>query len=215
MGEAGGADDPYDPDSAEERRRSLRAAGRLARSRVLGETRVDATAAIIGRLLLLPEIAAARRVLVTAAVGDELDLTGLRDRLQARGTTVALPVTHGTDLVPVDLTPATALTPGWRDVPEPAGPPSEGAIDVVVVPALALDRHGRRLGYGGGHFDRFLAGPAAAVTAVGAVFHDQLVDRVPTLPHDVALDVVVTDQGVWRGGVPVTSHGAAGGPTGG
>lgn len=188
----------------EEQRHVLRAAGRLARARVTGAARVDATAAVIARVLLLPEVEAAGRVLVTAAVGDELDLAGLRDRLRARGTAVALPVVDGDDLIPVDLAQDTDVAPGWRDVPEPVGPPSPGPIDVVVVPALALDRRGGRLGYGGGHFDRFLAGPASGATSVGAVFHRQLVEDVPTLDHDVTLDVVVTDQGVWRGGAEVS-----------
>lgn len=190
----------------EERRHRLRAAGRLARSRVTGTDRADATAAIIGRLLLLPEVEQAERVLVTAAVGDELDLAGLRERLVARGTAVALPVVDGDDLIVVDLRPDTELAAGWRDVPEPVGPPSPGPVDVVMVPALVLDRRGGRLGYGGGHFDRFLAGPASGATSVGAVFHAQLVEEVPTLPHDVTLDVVVTDQGVWRGGAAVTTN---------
>ena len=189
-----------------ERRRELRAAGRLARSRVADADRVDATAAIVGRILLLPEVERAERVLVTAAVGDELDLVGLRERLLDRGTTVALPVVDGDALLPVDLTPDADLMAGWRDVPEPVGPPSDGPIDVVVVPALVLDRHGGRLGYGGGHFDRFLAGPAADATTVGAVFHAQLVTEVPQLQHDVRLDVVVTECGVWRGGVAVHGH---------
>lgn len=190
----------------EERRHVLRSAGRLARSRITGGDRVDATAAIVGRLLVLPEVERAQRVLVTAAVGDELDLTGLRERLLARGTTVALPVVDGDRLVPVDLPADAELAPGWRDVPEPVGPPSPGPVDVVVVPALVLDRRGDRLGYGGGHFDRFLAGPARDATSVGAVFHAQLVEDVPTLAHDVTLDVVVTDRGVWRGGAEVTAN---------
>lgn len=198
-----------------ERRRSLRAAGRLARSRVTGRARADATAAVVARLLELPEVRRARRVLVTAAVGDELDLVGLRRRLLDRGTVVALPVVDGDELVPVDLVPGAALAPGWRDVPEPVGPPSDGPVDAVVVPALVLDRNGGRLGYGGGHFDRFLAGPAAGAATIGAVFHQQLVTGVPTLPHDVALDVVVTDRGVWRGGVEATVAGTVEDASGG
>lgn len=193
-----------------EQRRELRAAGRLARSRVTGAERVDATAAVVGRILLLPEVQRADRVLVTAAVSDELDLGGLRDQLLQHGTVVALPVVDGDDLVPVDLREDAELTPGWRDVPEPVGPPSPGPVDVVVVPALVLDRRGGRLGYGGGHFDRFLAGPAADATSIGAVFHDQLVTEVPLLDHDVRLDVVVTERGIWRGGAAVHGDDARG-----
>ena len=183
-----------------EQRRLLRAAGRLARARVTGAERTAATTAVTRLLLDLPELAGADRVLLTAAVGDELDLVDLRAALLRAGTTVALPVTHGSDLLPVDWRDEVPLRPGWRDVPEPAGEPSGQRPDVVVVPALVLDRRGGRLGYGGGHFDRYLAGAGRGATTVGAVFHDQLVDEVPLLPHDVVLDVVVTDQGVWRGG---------------
>lgn len=188
-----------------EQRRSLRAAGRLARSRLTGSDRTDATAAIVARLLALPEVAAAGRVLVTAAVGDELDLRDLRARLSADGTRVALPVVDGPDLVAVDVTAGSRLVPGWQGVPEPRGRTPSGRVDVAVVPALALDRHGRRLGYGGGHFDRWLSGAGRGATTVGAVFHAQLVEAVPTHDHDVDLDVVVTDQGTWRGGVAVTT----------
>lgn len=186
-------------------RRELRAAGRVARGRLRGSARADATAAIVDAVLALPEVARARHVLVTAAVGDELDLAPLRGALVARGATVSLPVVEGADLLAVAWHDAIELRPGWQGVLEPVGPPTPVPPDLVVVPALALDRHGRRLGYGGGHFDRYLTGPAAGATTVGAVFHAQLVEEVPVLAHDVVLDVVVTEHGVWRAG-----HGAAG-----
>ena len=185
-------------DDVVEQRRVLRAAGRLARARVTGAARRAATAAVVGTLLGLPEIAAARRVLLTAAVGDELDLADLRTALRAEGTTVALPVTLGEELVAVDWDPAVPLRRGWRGVHEPVGTPVATAPDVVVLPALVLDRRGGRLGYGGGHFDRYLAGPGRRATSIGVAFHDQLVPAVPLLPHDVVLDVVVTERGVWR-----------------
>lgn len=187
-----------DADDAVEQRRLLRAAGRLARSRVTGEARSAATARVVATLLDLPELDGAERVLLTAAVGDELDLTALRDALLATGTVVMLPVVDGDGLVTVDWDPDTPLRPGWRGVAEPAGAPSAAPPDVVVVPALVLDPRGGRLGYGGGHFDRYLAGAGRRATTIGVVFHDQLVPEVPLLPHDVVLDVVVTEQGVWR-----------------
>ena len=85
---------------------------------------------------------------------------------------------------------------------EPVGPPAAGPVEVVVVPALALDRDGARLGYGGGHFDRFLAGSGAGAVRIGAVFACQLVREIPTMPHDVPLDVIVTEGEVLRPGAP-------------
>lgn len=177
-----------------------REAGRRARASLGTAERDAATTSIVARLAALAEIGTASRVLLTRAVGDELDLRALEEHLRSVGTVVALPVVDGDHLRAVDVVAGSAVRPGWRGVPEPVGPTVVGPIDVVVVPALALDRRGERLGYGGGHFDRFLAGPAATATTVGAVFGVQLVEEVPTAPHDVRLDVVVTEEGEWRDG---------------
>ena len=66
-------------------------------------------------------------------------------------------------------------------------------LDVVVVPGLAFTADGRRLGQGGGHYDRFLPRLRAGCVTIGAAFAEQLVDDLPTEPHDVRLDLVVTD----------------------
>jgi 5-formyltetrahydrofolate cyclo-ligase len=66
-------------------------------------------------------------------------------------------------------------------------------LDVVVVPGLAFTPDGRRLGQGGGHYDRFLPRLRAGCRTVGAAFAEQLLPDLPTEPHDVRLDLVVTD----------------------
>jgi 5-formyltetrahydrofolate cyclo-ligase len=66
-------------------------------------------------------------------------------------------------------------------------------LDVVVVPGLAFTSDGRRLGQGGGHCDRFLPRLRPTCRTVGAAFAEQLLDDLPTEPHDVRLDLVVTD----------------------
>ena len=67
------------------------------------------------------------------------------------------------------------------------------SLDVVVVPGLAFTADGRRLGQGGGHYDRFLPRLRPECRTVGAAFAEQVVDDLPTEPHDVRLDLVVTD----------------------
>ncbi len=183
-------------------RRALRAAGRAARAALSEQARSDATTAVVAQLAALPELADARRVLLTVAIGDELDLAGLQPALRARGTVVLLPVTRGPELLLAEHPADGVLVPGWQGVAEPAGPTTTDPPDVVLVPALAVDRAGARLGYGGGHFDRLLAGPARDALVVGVVFACQLVEEVPTEPHDVPLDVVVTEAGVLRPGAP-------------
>lgn len=66
-------------------------------------------------------------------------------------------------------------------------------LDVVVAPGLAFTRDGRRLGQGGGHYDRFLARLRPDALTVGVCFAEQLLDDLPTEPHDVRLDHVVSD----------------------
>ncbi len=68
-----------------------------------------------------------------------------------------------------------------------------GEIDAVLVPAVAFDRRGYRIGYGGGYYDRFLPGiPQAA--RIGAAFSCQIVARIPAEPHDIPADRIVTEE---------------------
>lgn len=91
------------------------------------------------------------------------------------------------------------LAPGFRRIPEPprdAPAVALEAIDLIAVPGLGFDAEGRRLGQGGGYYDRLLADPRRRAVTVGVGFACQIIDRVPVDGHDVALDVVVTERGV-------------------
>jgi 5-formyltetrahydrofolate cyclo-ligase len=71
-----------------------------------------------------------------------------------------------------------------------------GEVDVVVTPGLAFDRAGRRLGYGGGHYDRFLDRVEPRALRVGIGFSSQLAEEVPAGPRDRRVQLLVTDAGV-------------------
>ena len=73
--------------------------------------------------------------------------------------------------------------------------PDPARVDVVVVPGLAFTADGHRLGQGGGWYDRFLVRLPERVLTVGVGFAEQLVDALPVEPHDVPLDLIVTDDG--------------------
>lgn len=94
------------------------------------------------------------------------------------------------------------LAPGRFGLLEPPGPRLEpaaiGLADVVVVPALAVARDGARLGRGGGYYDRALALARDDAVLVALVFDDELVDALPTEPHDVHVTAVVTPSGGWQ-----------------
>lgn len=80
--------------------------------------------------------------------------------------------------------------------PEPSrAAPFDGLPDIVFCPGVAFDRAGRRLGYGKGHFDSYLATLPPAVLKVGLCFACQLVEELPEEDHDVRMDVVITEEG--------------------
>jgi 5-formyltetrahydrofolate cyclo-ligase len=71
-------------------------------------------------------------------------------------------------------------------------------IDFLVVPGMAFDEHGNRLGRGGGYYDRFLAQPGLRAFKCGLAFEEQLIPSVPMHKHDVPVDAIVTDARVLR-----------------
>jgi 5-formyltetrahydrofolate cyclo-ligase len=101
---------------------------------------------------------------------------------------------------------AGTLVPAARGLREPPGPRlGPGAIadaDLVIVPALAVDRRGVRLGRGGGSYDRALARVDPGTRVVAVVFDGELLDEVPEQPHDRRVDVVVTPAGMRLSDMP-------------
>lgn len=123
----------------------------------------------------------------------EIDLRPLLRQLHDRGHTVVLPETPapGGVLHFRHWTPDCRMQPGRFGTFRPDGP--EHIPDLLFVPLLAFDRHGHRLGYGGGYYDRTLATLPGRI-AIGYGFAAQEVASVPIGPHDVPLDLVATEQ---------------------
>ncbi|MBP7001349.1 5-formyltetrahydrofolate cyclo-ligase [Amaricoccus sp.] len=152
----------------------------------------------------LDVIAPLRHVRVVAVylpMRSEIDPTPLMLALGGLGHVVAAPVIGGRGL-PLSFRawrPGAALARGPLGAPHPA----EGETvepDLVVAPLLAFDAGGWRLGYGGGYYDRTLAGLRAArsLTALGFAYAGQEVERVPRGPDDARLDAIVTEAGLIR-----------------
>ncbi|MDD6622740.1 MAG: 5-formyltetrahydrofolate cyclo-ligase [Bacteroidales bacterium] len=147
------------------------------------------------RLMDLPEFVSARTVLAYHALPDELSTAQL---LAAIGDKeLYLPRVNGDDLEIVAYNP-NSLTCGAYGIQEPIGEKTVGIenIDAVIVPAMAYDRTGNRLGRGRGYYDRLLAG--ARCRKIGFVYDCQIVDCVPSERFDVAVDVIVTDKQIIR-----------------
>ncbi len=131
-------------------------------------------------------------------MGSEIDTRPLLDALHARGHTIALPVTppRGQPLFFRPWSPGTPMARGPMGTQHPAeGGPVTPAW--LIIPLLAFDRTGARLGYGGGYYDRTLALLGDA-TAIGVAYAAQEIPRVPTGPHDIRLPIIATEQGLIR-----------------
>lgn len=156
---------------------------------------------LMDRVLALPQFARARSVLATMAIGSEFDTLPLIARARAANKAVILPRVSAAprrlEIYVVD-DPEHDLAPGIWDIPEPdparCRRVSLADVDFALVPALAIDRGRYRLGYGAGFFDGLLAGRGTApfcVTALPASFH---VDSLPVEPHDVPVDLVLSEK---------------------
>jgi len=127
----------------------------------------------------------------------ELNLRNYLTDLVARGVTVALPVvlTPGTPLVFRPWTPDCHMIQGFWKIPVPAEGP-EVRPDIALSPLVGWDGAGYRLGYGGGYFDRTLASLSPRAFAIGVGLDAARVATIFPQPHDIAMDVIVTESGV-------------------
>jgi 5-formyltetrahydrofolate cyclo-ligase len=138
------------------------------------------------------------------AIRDEIDPRPLMETFHCEQARLALPCVTGPDqpLVFRSFTPGDDLVRGAFGVsePEPGAPEVKPAL--VLVPLLAFDDAGRRLGYGAGFYDRTIEALRALgpVTTVGLAYEAQRLKRVPTAGHDAPLDWIVTEAGAYRTG---------------
>ncbi|MFJ3925551.1 5-formyltetrahydrofolate cyclo-ligase [Streptomyces sp. NPDC090022] len=185
----------------------------LAARRALSpQETADAAVALARRALELPELAGAGTVAAYVSVGAEPGTRDLLDALRRRGTRVLLPVLlpdNDLDWAPYDGPGSLAETahPGKMRLLEPAGlrlgPQAVTGADTVLLPGLAVDGRGMRLGRGGGSYDRVLERleRAGAHPALVVLLYDhEVVARVPEEPHDHPVQAVATPSGVRRFG---------------
>ncbi|KOU57404.1 5-formyltetrahydrofolate cyclo-ligase [Streptomyces sp. MMG1533] len=170
----------------------------------------ESAAALAGRALELPELARARTVAAYVSVGSEPGTLALLDALRARGARVLLPaLLPDNDLDWGAYTGEGSLARvqhgGKMALFEPSGqllgPDAVTAADAVLLPGLAVDARGMRLGRGGGSYDRVLARLERAgvhPALVVLLYDSEVVERVPAQAHDRPVQAVVTPSGVRR-----------------
>jgi 5-formyltetrahydrofolate cyclo-ligase len=196
------------PDESEIARakHEARARARRARDGVEHAERRVAAHALARALLELRELLAATVVLGYASLPNELDPAPALWRLRKRGVRIAYPriespgvlgmhyVDHEMELVPG---PFGLAQPGEH---APRAP--HDAIDAVIIPAVAFDEQGARLGYGGGYYDRLLPMMRPDCIRIGVAFDEQVLERIPAEEHDAFVDIVVTPHRIIRPDTP-------------
>ena len=187
-------------------KRKLRASSSARRQALPPSERTSAGEAVAGHLLASRECEGPGRIALYAALPDEMPTEGLFAALAARGKQLLLPRVAPDGLVFCAVERWADLRPGTLGVLEPPEgssriDPVEG--DLVLVPGLAFDRDGWRLGRGRGYYDRrFPPGAERPPLLFGLAYAFQMVAAVPHDSHDRRMDAIVTERGIGRPGYP-------------
>jgi 5,10-methenyltetrahydrofolate synthetase len=181
-----------------EAKQALRAMVLAARDAIPAEVHARLSAAIAARIAVLPSFASARSVLLTLPFRSEWDSRELARGVIASGRRLVLPrVDRDARMLALHAVADLDddVTPGYLGIPEPREACASIApadVDFVLVPGVAFDQEGLRLGYGGGFYDRLvpLLRPDAALVA--GAFDEQVVDAVPAASHDARVALLLT-----------------------
>lgn len=174
----------------------VRLRARAARRSVLPEMRVAHSYAIAERMLELPEIIGGSAVMLYGASPEEADPSVLEDALRDLGKRIAYPrVADGRELTIHWVDTHDVLVEGPYGLLQPADGTAEaplGALSAIVVPGVAFDLSGNRLGFGGGYYDTLLGEATGAPPTVGMAYDEQVFDEVPHEDRDCPVDLLVT-----------------------
>lgn len=176
-------------------KKELRAAMRKLNLGTVPAERAAASGRIFARVELSEAFGGARTVGVFCSLADEPDTSEALARWRAAGKRLAVPRVEGDVMQFYEYDPRT-MCRGAFGISEPGTgarfcPSSE--IDLVVVPGTAFTAAGARMGRGRGYYDKYLLQPDVHAVKIGVCFAHQLVGELPSEPHDVAMDYVITD----------------------
>ena len=187
------------------RKAELRAQVLARRSALPADQRSAAATLIRDAVLAEPQVQMAGTIAVYYSIGSEPGTHGLVYALHKRGSYVLLPVLRPDgDLDWASYEGPDSMVPGPRGLLEPGEPPrgvdAVARADAVLVPALAVDGAGRRLGRGGGSYDRALARVGPLIPLIALVYDEELIEHVPAEAHDIPVRATASP----RAGITVT-----------
>ncbi len=163
----------------------------LLQKRELHEATEEDKIRITEKLLSIPEIKRGEYILLYYPHRKEVDTLPIIKKLLKEGKKVLLPKVKGKEIIPILIKNLSHLKEGYAGIKEPEGEevPLE-KIDVIIVPGVAFDKKGHRLGYGKGFYDRFLK--KVKGLKIGLAYDFQILEELPAEEHDVPLDLIIT-----------------------
>jgi 5-formyltetrahydrofolate cyclo-ligase len=176
--------------SADMEKKELRAHIKALKKQHSKEQLMEQSEKILAKLELHPAFIKADRVMLYSALPDEVQTQAFLEKWHLKKQ-IILPTVVGDDIIPVEFGKDTAFAVGDFNILEPQNEPYKGGFDLIVVPGVAFDPKGNRLGRGRGYYDRFLC-QHLDVKRIGICFDFQLVDEVPSEPFDIRMDEVIT-----------------------
>ena len=183
-------------------KKALRSKIIAARRKLTDNYRQRASNRMMTVFCALPDFKEPRKVLCYASMADEVQIRPLMEKWLSLGVTVALPhITGKGQMEAVSFTDFDSLVEGEYGILTPdlekgeIIPPDE--LDLIIVPGIAYDTRGDRLGMGGGFYDAYLA-RATKAKRIALAFSCQLVAKIPMEAHDVLVHKIITEQGIYN-----------------
>lgn len=172
----------------------IRAQIKALKKQLNEQTKAETASAVFALLESCPEFQKAHTVLAYHALPDELPTQAFLQQW-ANGKRLYLPRVNGDELDILPYSPES-LHKGAFSILEPDGNEytDVDTLDLIIVPAVAFDRRGNRLGRGKGFYDRLLQ--KAKCPKIGIAYHFQLLDEIPAESHDIPMDKIITEQGI-------------------
>lgn len=186
-----------------ERKQQIRAELKEKRDALPSEQRVEYSRQIYENLKAFVKIEKPKVIYFYYPLGSEVNLLPLAEEFltgtfMAECRTIAFPRTCGDMMEFYPVTSLSDFVEGRFHIMEPMGEvPLRETEPFVLVPGLGFDKKGNRMGYGKGFYDRYFA-RFPSCRKIGAAFETQLMEEIPSQSHDIVMDFVVTEKGVWN-----------------
>lgn len=172
----------------------------IKRDSIDHEKRLEKDKLIIEMVLSLPYFERAQTVFYFASFRSEVSTLPQIEEAIKRGKRIVLPKVDDINrrLRLFEIQNTGEIKPGFMGIPEPDVPPERerdiNDVDLVIMPGVAFDTNGNRLGYGAGYYDKLLSGLKKDIPLIAIAYEEQIVDSLPAESHDIRVDMIVTDK---------------------